>query len=113
MKNQKPSRKTESANRGSLHAVVGRLTRSAAKRMLGEMGEPVTIGDNTFLCEKRDSTFRTLKGLVRIKAGDVVTHNGNPLLVTEHMEDQHFITFETRQQQPNAGAKASRTNDHE
>ena len=98
-KSKATNRKSGAAVRSS--ELVRRLTRSAAKQMLGEMGVVVTIAGNDFLCEKRGDTFRTLKGLVRVKAGDVVTHNGNPLIVTEHMEDQNFVTFDTRQQPPN------------
>ncbi len=69
-----------------------------AKRILGETGECVTISGKNVVCEKRGNTFKTFKG-VRVKAGDVVIHNGTSFLVTQHMEDQHFITFETRQRQ--------------
>lgn len=99
-KSKATNRKSGAAVRSS--ELVGRLTRSAAKQMLGETGVVVTIAGKDFLCEKHDDTFRTLKGMVRLKAGDVVTHNGKPLLVTEHMEDAHFITFETQQQPPNS-----------
>ncbi len=72
--------------------------KALAKQHLGESGECVIIGGNDVLCEKRGNTFRTFRG-VRVKAGDVVIHNGTSFLVTKTMEDQHFITFETRQRQ--------------